>query len=92
MKGYKQALTNINIDIIEELIFLANDLSSDEWQKGMEYFFNLALPPDGIFCSNDKSASAIQTIKKAKLRVPDDIAVVGFSNTPHCRAVTDSPD
>jgi LacI family transcriptional regulator len=43
----------------------------------------LALPqrPDGIFANNDVLAmGAMQAIKKAGLRIPEDIAVVGFSN------------
>src|SRR5690606_22527337 len=37
--------------------------------------------PDAIFATNDPTAmGAVQAIKEAGLRIPDDIAVVGFSN------------
>jgi LacI family transcriptional regulator len=37
--------------------------------------------PDAIFSSNDLAVvGALQAIKKRRLRVPEDIALVGFSN------------
>ena len=39
--------------------------------------------PDGLFTANDTSAvAAICELQKAGIRVPDDIAVVGFNNEP----------
>jgi LacI family transcriptional regulator len=43
----------------------------------------LALPerPDGVFANNDVLAmGAMQVIKKAGLKIPQDIAIIGFSN------------
>ena len=38
-------------------------------------------PPDAIFATNDPAAmGAMQAIKEAGLKIPQDIAVVGFSN------------
>ena len=37
--------------------------------------------PDGIFITNDFCAAiCIQTLKEAGIRVPEDIAIVGFNN------------
>ena len=43
----------------------------------------LAHRPDAVFASNDLMAvGALQAIAEAGLRVPDDIAVVGFDDLP----------
>ncbi|RIJ46485.1 hypothetical protein D1614_18935 [Maribellus luteus] len=44
-----------------------------------------------MFCANDNTAiSAIQTAKRLKINVPNDIAVVGFSNTPASTIISPS--
>jgi LacI family transcriptional regulator len=44
--------------------------------------------PDGIFTANDISAvSCIRELKRAGIRVPEDIAVVGFNNDPIARVI-----
>ena len=45
--------------------------------------------PDAIFCANDAMAvGAIGALHEAGLRVPDDIAVVGFDDIPIARFLT----
>ncbi len=42
---------------------------------------DLADPPTALFCGNDRMAmGAYDAIKERGLRIPDDIAVVGFDN------------
>ncbi len=83
LKGYKEALLKNNLSSDEELICFTEDLSSEEGTLAAQKFLKMQQAPDGIFCSNDTSAiSAIKEIKKAGLRVPEDIALSGFSNTP----------
>ena len=48
--------------------------------------------PEAIFCANDAMAvGAIGALHEAGLRVPDDIAVVGFDDTPIARFLTPPP-
>jgi LacI family transcriptional regulator len=83
LKGYREALKRSGIPPEEDLICLTEDLSSEEGTQAAQKILKMPFLPDGIFCSNDTSAiSTIQTIKKAGMKVPEDIAVVGFSNTP----------
>ncbi|MDQ6612596.1 MAG: LacI family transcriptional regulator, partial [Gemmatimonadota bacterium] len=46
-------------------------------------------PPDVIFCANDAMAvGTIGAVHEAGLRVPDDVAVVGFDDIPIARFLT----
>lgn len=83
LNGYKEALKRNNLEIDEDLICYANDLGTEEGQEFTSQLLRLKLPPDGLFCANDKTAvGAIQVAKKARLRIPEDLAIAGFSNTP----------
>src|SRR5258708_15128468 len=44
--------------------------------------------PDGIFTANDTSAVAcIRELKQAGIKIPQDIAVVGFNNDPISKVI-----
>ncbi|WP_366186155.1 LacI family DNA-binding transcriptional regulator [Flavobacterium ovatum] len=77
--GYKAALEKHNIPIKENYIFESFLMKED----GVTMAENLlALPKvDGVFSSNDISAiSAMQYLKEKGIKIPQDIAFVGFSN------------
>lgn len=86
LNGYLQALRDHNLPVDEDLI-IVSDLIQDTSSillNGRELGKKLAEmdnPPDGIFSSSDFAAmGAIQIYKEKKIRIPDDIALVGFSN------------
>jgi DNA-binding LacI/PurR family transcriptional regulator len=44
--------------------------------------------PDAVFCANDyMAAGAMRVLRENRLRVPDDVAVVGYDNTDLCLAL-----
>lgn len=78
--GYKAALRKNDIELDEELV-IPYDLNLDKVHIYVNHLLNLPHPPDAIFAINDPTAiEIIQVVKKRGLRVPEDIAVVGFSN------------
>ncbi|KAA2243309.1 LacI family transcriptional regulator [Chitinophaga agrisoli] len=80
LNGYKAALRKNNIELDEELV-IPYDLSLEKVPIYVNHLLNLDNPPDAIFAINDPTAiEIIQVIKKRGLKVPKDIAVVGFSN------------
>jgi len=47
--------------------------------------------PDAIFAITDSAAvGVIQVLKKNKIKIPDEIAVVGFSNSTHSTIIEPS--
>jgi DNA-binding LacI/PurR family transcriptional regulator len=80
LNGYLDALRKYHVKIDEELI-IASDLTPDKVKIYINHLLKIVNPPDAIFCINDPSAiQAIQIIKAMGLRIPEDIAIVGFSD------------
>lgn len=77
--GYKSALEDHNIPVNEDYIFESYLMKEDGIAMAEKI---LALPKvDGVFSSNDISAiNAMQYLKEKGIRIPQDIAFVGFSN------------
>lgn len=83
--GYRKALENNGLTYHESLVKnggLGGD--GEGWEEGYASMNELLagkVVPDGVFANNDVSAyGAMQAIKEAGLKIPNDIAVVGFSN------------
>ncbi|HVT87032.1 MAG TPA: LacI family DNA-binding transcriptional regulator [Chitinophagaceae bacterium] len=82
LNGYKQALSEKNIEFKEEYI-VVNNLSQEAGEQTAEIILKMDPLPDGIFASNDNCAvSCMLALKKAGIRIPEGIAVVGFNNDP----------
>ena len=80
--GYLDALKAYNMPIDERLIIEAGVLMETGSVAAMKL---LELPelPDGLFVVTDPVAiGAIKTLQKNGVKIPDDIAIVGFSESP----------
>jgi DNA-binding LacI/PurR family transcriptional regulator len=78
--GYKTALKKNGIPLNRELIRFGG-LHEPDGYASMDILMKGNLIPDAVFAVNDPVAvGAYQKIKEAGLRIPADIAVVGFSN------------
>ncbi|HPH47669.1 MAG TPA: substrate-binding domain-containing protein, partial [Chryseolinea sp.] len=81
LQGYLDALKDNNIAVNKDLIVSCPLGTIEEGKMATEQLLKMAQPPDAIFSTNDPAAmGAMQAIKEAKLNIPKDIAVVGFSN------------
>ena len=57
----------------------------------MKQLLNLPKPPDAVYAAGDYAAlGALQELKEAKIKIPNDVALVGFSNEPFTSFVTPS--
>lgn len=73
------ALNKHHIEEDSELIIKCD--TYDDAIKKTKFLLNFPKPPDGIFAVNDLTAiGAMHTVKKSGLNVPEDIAIIGYTN------------
>lgn len=87
-EGYRRALRSNEFDIDEErIIDCPSSMQNDSYKQVLALLEN-GLQIDGLFASNDLLAiGAIKALKQFGLRIPEDVAVVGFSNWNFCDMV-----
>jgi DNA-binding LacI/PurR family transcriptional regulator len=87
LNGYIAAMEKNNLPIKENYI-IHSDFRSGNVEEYTRHLINLPQRPDAIFAINDYAAiEMMHVIKKNGLRIPDDIAVLGFNNENICRFV-----
>jgi len=81
LNGYKAALADNRYMIDENLIKVCGLGTFEEAESITNEILDYRFPPDAIFANNDVAAyGAMMAIRKRKLKIPEDIAIVGFSN------------
>jgi DNA-binding LacI/PurR family transcriptional regulator len=90
-QGYLDALREHGLPIDEKLIVGRSEMDEQApgystetmGYRGMKQLLALRKPPTAVFARNDFTAiGAISAIKEAGLRIPHDIAVVGYDDVP----------
>lgn len=84
LEGYKKALQESGLPIIEKFIQYCNHggMDADEVDEAMKKLYAQKQKPDAVVTASDRITTRVLTsIKKLKLSIPADIAVVGFTNT-----------
>jgi LacI family transcriptional regulator len=80
LKGYRQALSDYGLHF-EPSLLIVNDLSEAAAIRSARQVLSMDPRPDGVFATNDFFAAIfLQTLKEGGLRIPEDIAIVGFNN------------
>ena len=78
-QGYLNALTEAGLPVDNRLIVQADTF--EKAHNAVIEMLDAGIVPDGIFAVNDLTAlGAMQTIQKRGYKIPEDIAVVGFSD------------
>lgn len=89
--GYKRALEANNIPLKEKLILSTEDISLINGKRLTNVLLSMKKRPDAIFAITDNAAiGAIQTLNKFSIKIPEEIAVVGFSNSASATIITPS--
>ena len=85
--GYLEALRNNRIPIEKELV-ICRKLDFEEGKIATETLLALPNPPDVILAMNDTLAfAAMEVIKSHGLRIPEDIAIIGYTDEQHANYV-----
>jgi len=64
-------------------LFAEGDWSSASGEAAMRTFLALPVPPTAVFAVNDLMAiGAMEAVLAARLRIPEDIAIMGFDDIP----------
>lgn len=87
LEGFKQALAEAGMPFSDEQLIIGN-LRQDDGHKAAQNILSRTHRPDGVFVANDHCAAAcLVSLKKAGVRIPQDMAIVGFNNDPVCTVV-----
>lgn len=80
--GYLRALNHHGIPIREKIILSTEDISLVNGKRLTNILLSKKKRPDAIFAITDNAAiGAIKVLHKFKVKIPEEIAVVGFSNS-----------
>ena len=79
-QGYRDALATYGLATAEDLSYCGG-MRVEDGAQAMQVLLARAAPPDGVFGAGDSVIlGALQVIQKSGRRVPQDIALAGFSN------------
>ena len=84
LAGYKSALADNGIPVNEDLIKYCHHggMIFSEVEEAVNELLKMQPRPDAFFSSADKlTTNCLRILKAKRLSVPDDIGLVGFSNT-----------
>lgn len=81
-RGYKTALLDYGLPF-EEALVVESDLQLEDGRKSMQTLLSAGTLPDAVFSSSDLGAiGALQVLKENRISIPQQVALVGFSNEP----------
>lgn len=82
LRGYKTALQDHGLFFNPRFV-VESDLQLEDGRKSMQQLLKQDDMPDAVFSSSDLGAiGALQVLKENRIRVPQQVALVGFSNEP----------
>jgi len=84
LEGYLDALKENNMPIDNKYIKHVKGFTHEDGIKPAKSLLKLENKPDAIFAVNDCIAiSAMYAAKTLKLKIPEDISIIGFDDEPH---------
>lgn len=88
MHGYRAALEEAGIGVSSDLVFDGQYTFGSGFDAA-ERILQLSIPPTAVFALSDRMAlGAIRAFETHGVRVPGDISVVGFDNSPGTELMT----
>lgn len=91
LSGYRATLADAGLPVDESLVVPARSFHRADGFAAMAALLALPEPPDGVFCFNDPLAlGALRCLATRGVRVPHDVAVIGFDDAEDGRYSTPS--
>lgn len=84
LEGYKEALKKHNIEFDEKLVHYCHNggMIYEEVEGSLKKIFKHKPRVDALFTAGDRiTTTCIQALQKLGKKIPEDIAVIGFTNT-----------
>ncbi|MBA4055816.1 MAG: LacI family transcriptional regulator [Marivirga sp.] len=82
-RGYKEALIKHGLPYNDSLVIKSN-LQLEDGRESMLQLLGLKNMPDGVFSASAFGIlGALQVLKEKAINVPEEIALIGFSNEPY---------
>lgn len=79
--GYRQALEENGIEYDKDLVFICDEITDSEGYDHMQLILDQKMDVDAVFAVADLPAvGAIKCLIENKVQIPEEIAVMGFSN------------
>ncbi|MFC0672557.1 LacI family DNA-binding transcriptional regulator [Brachybacterium hainanense] len=83
LEGYLRALEEHGIGREQAIIQEVSDWHRADGLEGVRALLGRDVPVDALVCANDELAiGALAGLRRAGLRVPEDVAVIGYDDTP----------
>jgi len=87
LEGYRLGLLRAELEYDQTLVF-EGFFDSDSGRRAGEHFLAMQHPPTAIFASNDEMAAGLlQVAHERSWRIPEQLSVAGFDDTPLSRTV-----
>ncbi|RZK75473.1 MAG: LacI family transcriptional regulator [Pedobacter sp.] len=95
LNGYKQALLDNGLQYRSELLrscdYTDSQKMKEDLEEAIDYYMGLEHRPDAIFTATDQiTTRCLSILFKKEYRVPEDIALIGFTNSDLADALNPS--
>ncbi len=91
LRGFQLALHEAGLSFDPRLAPVVGEWRRRDGAAAMRFLLALPEPPDAVFCFSDLlAAGALRTAYEQGVRIPDDVALVGFDDTEEARYATPS--
>jgi DNA-binding LacI/PurR family transcriptional regulator len=86
LDGYRQALAEAGVDYDPAIVIPVSTWHRKDGAEAMRTFLAEGVPFDGLVAFNDSMAlGAMRVMQEAGLRIPEDVAVIGFDDIDETR-------
>lgn len=87
LRGFRVGLAEFGL-AVDEPYLLTGGYTFESGMSGGEALLSLPEPPTAVFAGNDEMAVGVyQAVRRAGLRVPDDLSIVGFDDSPIAKRI-----